>query len=68
VPAERYPEPAGNNAMELHSVSTLTASPDTQTGVDHLSATPAKSGRIKVSIVANHADHILPSAYLFSVE
>jgi hypothetical protein len=24
-----------------------------------------KSGRVQVAIVANHADHILPSAYVF---
>lgn len=67
VPAARYPEPAGNNAMELHSTSTLTVDPATQAGTDRVSATPADSGRIKVSIVSNHADHILFSDYLFGV-
>ncbi len=68
VPTARYPEPAGNNAMELHSSSTLTVDPATQYGVDGVSATPADSGRLKVSIVSNHADHILNSHYDFGVE
>ncbi|MDY7041373.1 MAG: immune inhibitor A [Chloroflexota bacterium] len=68
VPTARYPEPAGNNAMTLHSVSTLTVDPVTQAGVDHVSATPLSSGRVKVSIVANHADHILSSHYDFWVQ
>jgi hypothetical protein len=68
VPTARYPEPAGNNAMSLHSVSTLAVDPLTQAGVDRISATPAGSGRIKVSIVSNHADHILSSHYDFWVE
>jgi immune inhibitor A len=68
VPTARYPEPVGNNAMQLHSVSTLTVDPSTQVGEDRVSSTPADSGRIKVSIVSNHADHILPSSYDFAVE
>ena len=68
VPTERYPEPAGNNSMELHSISTLVVYPATQAGTDRVSATPVKSERIKVSIVANHADHILPSHYVFGVD
>jgi hypothetical protein len=68
VPTARYPEPAGNNAMTLHSVSVLEVDPDTQAGTDRVSSTPLSSGRMKVSIVANHAGHILPSAYLFGVE
>ena len=68
VPTARYPEPAGNNPMSLHSVSNLTVDPDTQSGVDSVSATTLKSGRVKVSIVSNHANHILPSSYDFGVE
>jgi len=68
VPTAIYPEPAGNNAMQLHNVSTLTVDPDTQAGEDRVSATPSKSGRVKVSIVTNHADHILPSHYDFGVK
>jgi hypothetical protein len=67
VPTARYPEPVGNNGMRLHSVSTLTVDPDTQAGEDPISETPVDSKRIKVSIVSNHADHILPSGYLFGV-
>jgi len=68
VPAARYPEPAGNNAMWLHSASTLTVDPATQAGTDRVSSTSVRSGRVKVSIVSNHADHILPSGYVFGVE
>lgn len=67
VPTARYPEPAGNSAMPLHSIKTMSVDPNTQTGVDRVSATPASSGRVKVSIVANHADHILSSHYDFGV-
>ena len=68
VPTGRYPEPAGNNAMSLHSVSTLTVEPDTQSGVDSVAETPVESGRVKVSIVTNHANHILSSHYDFIVQ
>jgi len=67
VPTARYPEPADNSAMELHSVSTLVVDPDTQMGTDKVSATTMKSGRVKVSVVTNHASHILTSHYEFSV-
>ena len=68
VPTARYPEPATNSAMTLHSLSTLVVDPATQIGTDAVAATTLASGRLKVSIVANHADHILPSAYMFAVE
>ena len=68
VPTEQYPEPAGSSAMTLHSTSRLTVDPETQYGTDRVSATPADSGRVKVSIVANHADHILTSGYVFGAE
>ncbi|MGD8996825.1 MAG: immune inhibitor A [Anaerolineae bacterium] len=68
VPTARYPEPAGNSAMSLHQVSDMDVDLATQSGVDHVSETPMDSGRTKVSIVANHADHILPSGYVFGVE
>jgi hypothetical protein len=68
VPTARYPEPAGNSAMPLHSVSFLTVDPMTQSGSDKVSATPIKSGRVKVSIVTNHAAHILSAHYEFGVE
>ena len=67
VPTARYPEPATNSAMTLHSISTLVVDPATQIGMDTVSATTVKSGRVKVSIVANHANHILPSSYDFAV-
>jgi hypothetical protein len=68
VPTARYPEPAGNNAMTLHRWQEMVVDPETQSGYATLSETPMDSGRVKVSIVSNHADHILPSAYVFGVE
>jgi hypothetical protein len=41
---------------------------ETQSGTDTVSATPLDSGRIKVSIVTNHAPHILNAHYEFEVE
>jgi hypothetical protein len=67
VPTARYPEPATNSAMTLHNVSYLTVDPDTQSGIDKVSATKSNSGHVKVTVVANHADHILNSGYLFDV-
>ncbi|MFX0009130.1 MAG: hypothetical protein ACFE9R_02340 [Candidatus Hermodarchaeota archaeon] len=65
VPVDRYPEPLLNNPMELHSVNKMFVDPITQFGSMSVSATPIKSGRIQVAIVSNHANHILPSGYLF---
>jgi hypothetical protein len=67
VPSERYPEPAGNNAMSLLSVHDMTVDLEAQSGSMNISETPADSGRVKVSIIVNHADHILRSAYVFGV-
>ena len=68
VSTARYPEPPTNNAMTLHSVHSMFADLVNQYGTMGISATPVKSGRVKVAIVANHADHILPSAYVLYVE
>ncbi len=68
VPTARYPEPAGSSSMPLHDRSTLTVDPLSQVGSDKVSSTPANSGRVKVSIVANHAGHILSSHYDFGVD
>jgi hypothetical protein len=68
IPTGRYPEPAGNSAMELHDISTMTTDPETQEGVVKVPSTPANSGRVQVAVVANHAKHILFSEYIFSVE
>lgn len=68
VPPARYPEPANNNAMTLHSINTMVMDFATQSGFLGVSATPSKSGRLKVAIVTNHANHILPSAYEFGVK
>jgi|GEM_PF-1544001 len=67
VPTARYPEPAGNSAMELHSISQMSVDEKTQEGVDKIPATPAGSGRVQVAIISNHAGHILPSSYIFRV-
>ncbi len=67
VPTARYPAPAGNSAMTLRGVRTMTVDPVTQEGVDRIPATPIGSGRTQVAIVTNHADHILSSGYVFGV-
>jgi len=68
VPVDRYPV-VTNNAMSLHNdtISVMDVDPVTQSGTDPVSATPLKSNRVRVSVVSNHADHILFSDYLFSV-
>ena len=68
VPTARYPEPGVNNAMELHRVYTMMTDPDTQEGMVRVPATPVKSGRIEVAVIANHANHILSSHYELVVE
>lgn len=71
VPTARYPEPSGNNAMELQSISEMDVDLLTQEGVDRVSATKyvAKVPKnVHVSIVTNHANHILSSGYTFSVK
>jgi hypothetical protein len=66
VPTEHYPEPA-NNAMSLLRMKTMKIDAATQSGSLKIQETPADSGRVAVAIVANHAGHILPSAYTFGV-
>ncbi len=68
VSQARYPEPAANNAMRLHSQKRLTTDPVTQMGTAKIGATPVKSGRVQVAIVSNHADHLLTSDYVFGVQ
>lgn len=65
VDTARYPEPDTNNIMTLRGTRTMTVDPATQEGTDRIPATPLESGRVQVSIVANHADHILSSSYDF---
>ncbi len=67
VPTARYPEPAGNNAMSLHRVKTMTVDEETQEGTLSIQETPYDSGRIQVAIITNHASHILTSHYEFIV-
>jgi hypothetical protein len=61
VPVARYPEPAGNSATELHSVSVMKVDPSTEAGQDKVKATPVPSGRTEVSLVVNYGEHILNS-------
>lgn len=68
VTTARYPAPATNSAMTLHNVSFLSVDPETQYGTDSVSATSASSGRLKVAIITNHAEHILNSGYMFDVK
>jgi hypothetical protein len=68
VPTERYPEPAANWAMSLLRMKTMKVDAATQSGTMKIQETPFGSGRVAVAIVANHADHILPSAYTFGVD
>jgi hypothetical protein len=68
VPTERYPEPAANWAMSLLRMKTMKVDAATQSGTMKIQETPFDSGRVAVAIVANHADHILPSAYTFGVD
>ena len=63
VPTARYPEPMRNNAQRLHSIRNMFVDPLTQYGTMSIPTTPAKSGRVQVTIVSNRADHILTSDY-----
>ncbi len=67
VATARYPEPAPNSAMTLHSISSLSVNSETQVGTDKVSSTPVNSGRVKFMVVTNHAGHILNSGYLLDV-
>ncbi len=60
-------EPGENNAQTLHSIKDLTVNSITQSGFVRISATPARSNRVKIAIISNHAEHILPSGYYFGV-
>ena len=68
VPTARYPEPAGNSAMQLHKVAAMKVDGVTQSGELSIPETPTDSGRVHVTIVGNHADHILSSHYDLVVE
>jgi hypothetical protein len=49
-------------------MKTMTVDAATQSGTMMIQETPVDSGRVAVAIVANHADHILASAYTFGVD
>ncbi|MFX1326530.1 MAG: hypothetical protein ACFE91_00100 [Promethearchaeota archaeon] len=55
--------PVWNNAQTLHSIKRMSIDIGTCEGTLHVGETPADSGRVKVAIVSNHADHILFSNY-----
>ena len=59
VPSARYPEPAENKGMNLHTVRFMDVDDATQSGEDSIPETPLDSRRIQVSVVSNQADHIL---------
>ena len=67
VDEARYPEPSTNSAMTLLGSKTMKVEPETQTGSMSVSAAPLDSGRVQIAVIANHADHILTSGYLFTV-
>ncbi len=67
VPTARYPEPAENQAMSLHTVADIPIDPLTQSGTASVSAAPPVSGRISVAVPANRTDHGLSSHYILEV-
>jgi hypothetical protein len=68
VSEARYPAPADNSATRLHAVQTMDPDPDGWVGEMTLPATPAASGRVQVTIVTNHADHLAASPFSIGFE
>lgn len=66
VPAERYPEPATHSGTRIRSTRTMDIDLETQYGESRVPAAPAESGRVMVSITANHVDHIMSADYEFN--
>jgi len=52
-----------HNGMELGGIWEMDVDFATQSGMVKVPATPYKSGRMSVAVVANHADHIIGQAY-----
>ena len=52
-----------NHGMEMGELWEMDVDFATQSGIIEVSATPYKSGRMSVAVVANHADHIIANYY-----
>ena len=52
-----------NNGMEIGGIWDMPIDFATQTGTVAIPATPYRSGRRSIAVVANHADHIIAQAY-----
>ena len=68
VPTWWDPLPEEINDAKLLSRHGMWVHQGTQSGSMWIGATKAKSGKVRVAIVSNHADHILTSSYVFGVE
>ena len=52
-----------SHGMELGGIWEMDVDFATQSGIVKVPATPHKSGRMSIAVVANHADHIIPQDY-----
>ena len=52
-----------NHGMEMGDLWEMDVDFGTQSGIVEVSATPYKSGRMSVAVVANHANHIIANYY-----
>ena len=64
VTGDYYPD-LTHNSMTLHGIWTMNVDYATQSGTVKVPATPHKSDRFSVAVVANHADHIIANYYYF---
>ena len=56
------------NGMELQGIWGMDVDMATQTGEVQVPATPHKSGRLSVAVVANHANHIIANYYTMGAD
>lgn len=68
VPTERYPDPANGHGTFHLGLKRVAIDSATQAGIGKVSATPLEGDRTKVTIVTNHANHILTSHYDLLIE
>ncbi len=59
---------AKNNGMELGGIWGMEVDFATQDGVVEVPATPHKSGRLSIAVVANHANHLLRQYYAMGAD
>ena len=52
-----------SNGMEMQGIWEMDVDFATQSGIVKVPATPYKSGRMSVAVVANHANHIIANYY-----